>query len=88
MTTERSGFGQNFCVADEQARVFDSCAFNKHSVLKIFMINGLNFKLCNLQTYNLVMKKESAKCFCTILHKLFSYASAKLQTYSFDRTEK
>ena len=28
----------------EQACVFGSCAFNKHSVLKIFMINGLNFK--------------------------------------------
>ena len=33
------------------------------------------------------MKKPSTKCFCTILHELFSYASAKLQTYSFDRTE-
>ena len=33
------------------------------------------------------MKKRSTKCFCTILHKLFSYASAKLQTYSFDRAE-
>ena len=32
------------CAADEQACVFDSCAFNKHSVLKIFMINGLNFQ--------------------------------------------
>ena len=38
MTTHRSGFGQNACVADEQACVFGSCAFNKHSVLKIFMI--------------------------------------------------
>ena len=44
-------------------------------------------KLCNLQTGNLVMKKQSTKCFCTILHKLFSHASANLQTYSFDRTE-
>ena len=33
------------------------------------------------------MKKRSTKCFCTILQKLFSYASAKMQTYSFDRTE-
>ena len=44
MTTQRSGFGQSSCVADEQACVFGSCAFNKHSVLKIFMINGLNFQ--------------------------------------------
>ena len=44
MTTQRSGFGQNSCVADEQACVSGSCAFNKHSVLKIFMINGLNFQ--------------------------------------------
>ena len=43
MTTQRSGFGQNSCVADEQAPN-GSCAFNKHSVLKIFMINGLNFQ--------------------------------------------
>ena len=35
MTTQRSGFGQNSCVADEQACVFDSFEFNKHSVLKI-----------------------------------------------------
>ena len=39
MTTQRSGFGQNSCVADKQACVFASCAFNKHSVLKILMIN-------------------------------------------------
>ena len=44
MTIQRSGFGHNSCVADEQAYVFGSCAFNKHSVLKIFMINGLNFQ--------------------------------------------
>ena len=87
ITTQRSGFGQNVCVTDEQACVFGSCAFNKHSVLKIFMINGLNFQTCKLQTCNLVMTKQSTKCFCTILHKLFSYAPAKLQTYSFDRTE-
>ena len=83
MITQRSRFGQNSCVADEQACVFGSCAFNEHSVLKIFMIN----KQCNLQTCNLVMEKQSTKCLCTILHKLFSYASAKLQTYSFERTE-
>ena len=44
MTTQRSVFGQNSCVADEQACVFGSCEFNKHSFLKIFMINGLNFQ--------------------------------------------
>ena len=44
MTTQRSGFGQNSCVADEQACVFGSCAFNKHFVLKILMINGLNLQ--------------------------------------------
>ena len=43
MTTQRSGSGQSSCDADEQACVFGSCAFNKHSVLKIFMINGPNF---------------------------------------------
>ena len=40
LTTQRSGFRQNFCAVDEQACVFGSCAFNKHSVLKIFMIDG------------------------------------------------
>ena len=44
MTTQRSRFGQNSCAADEQACVFGSCEFNKHPVLKIFMINGLNFQ--------------------------------------------
>ena len=44
MTTQRSGFRQNACAADEQACVYGSCEFNKHSVLKIFMINGLNFQ--------------------------------------------
>ena len=44
MTTQRSGFGPNTCLADEQAFVFGSCAFNKHAVLKIFLINGLNFQ--------------------------------------------
>ena len=44
MTTQRSGFGRNSCVADEQACVFGGCAFRKHSVLKIFIINGLNFQ--------------------------------------------
>ena len=47
MTTQRNGFGQNFFAADQQACVFGSCECSKHSVLKIFMINGL---LCNLQT--------------------------------------
>ena len=44
MTDQRSGFGQNSCVADEQACVFGSFEFNKHSVLKTFMINGLNLQ--------------------------------------------
>ena len=44
MTTQKSGFGQKSCVADEQACVLGSFEFNKHSVLKIFMINGLNFQ--------------------------------------------
>ena len=44
MTTHRSGFGQNSCAADQQACVFSSCECNKHSVLKSFMINGLNFQ--------------------------------------------
>ena len=44
MTTQRNGFGQNSCAADQQACVFGSCEYNKHSVLKIFMINGLNFQ--------------------------------------------
>ena len=44
MTTQRRGFKQNSFVADEQACVFGSCAFNKHFVLKIFMINGLNLQ--------------------------------------------
>ena len=44
LTTQRSGFRQNSCAADEQACVFGSCAFNKHSVLKIFIIDGLNFQ--------------------------------------------
>ena len=44
MTTQKSGFGQNACVADEQACVFGGFDFNKHSVLNIFMVNGLNFQ--------------------------------------------
>ena len=44
MTTQRNGFGQNSCVADERACVFGSSEFNKHSVIKIFMIDGLNFQ--------------------------------------------
>ena len=55
MTTQRNGFGQNSCAADQQACVFDSCECNKHFVLKIFMINGLIFKLCNI-IYKLVTK--------------------------------
>ena len=44
MTTQKNGFGQNSCAADQQACVFGSCEYNKHSVLNIFMINGLNFQ--------------------------------------------
>ena len=44
MTIQRNGFGQNSCAADQQACVFGSCECSKHSVLKIFMINGLNFQ--------------------------------------------
>ena len=44
MTTQRSGFGQNSCAADKQACVSGSFEFYKHSVSKIFMINGLNLQ--------------------------------------------
>ena len=44
MTTQINGFGKNSCAADQQACVFGSCKCDKHSVLKIFMINGLNFQ--------------------------------------------
>ena len=44
MTTQRIRFGQKSCAADEQACVFGSFEFNKHSVLKIFMINDLNLQ--------------------------------------------
>ena len=44
LTTQRSGVRHNSCAVDEQTCVFGSCAFNKHSVLKIFMIDGLNFQ--------------------------------------------
>ena len=44
MTTQRNGFGQNSCAADEQACVFGSFEFNKHSVLKIFIINDQNLQ--------------------------------------------
>ena len=44
MTTQRSRFGQNSSVADEQACVFGSFELDKNSVLRIFMINGLNFQ--------------------------------------------
>ena len=44
LTTQRSEFRQNSCAVDEQACVFSSCECNKHSVLKIFMTDGLNFQ--------------------------------------------
>ena len=37
MTTQRNGFGQNFCAGDQQACVFGSCECNKHSVLRTFI---------------------------------------------------
>ena len=68
MTTQRSGFRQNSCAADEQACVFGSCKFSKHSVLKIFVINGLNLKLYNLQAYNFAKSSTKSKSFCTIVN--------------------
>ena len=44
MTTQRSGFGQNSSVTDEQPYVSGSFESNEHSVLKILMSNGLNFQ--------------------------------------------
>ena len=44
LTTKRNGFGQNSCAADQQACVFGSCECNEHSVLKMFMIDGLSFQ--------------------------------------------
>ena len=44
LTTQRSRFRQNSYAVDEQACVFGGCAFNKHSVSKMFMIDGLNFQ--------------------------------------------
>ena len=44
MTTQINGFGQNSYAADQQECVFGSCECNKLSVLKMFMINGLNFQ--------------------------------------------
>ena len=44
LTTQGSDSEKTLSAADEQACVFGSWAFNKHSVLKIFMINGLNFQ--------------------------------------------
>ena len=53
MTSQRNGFGQNSCAVDEQTSVFNSCECNEHSVLKTFMINGLNFQTV---IYKLVTK--------------------------------
>ena len=44
LTTQGSEFRKNSCAVDEQSCVFGSCECNKHSVLKVFMINGLNFQ--------------------------------------------
>ena len=46
------------CAADEPACVFSSCEFNKHSALKIFMINGLNFQAYNF--YKLIILQNQA----------------------------
>ena len=50
MTTQRSRFGPNSCAADEQECVSGSCEFNKHSVLKILIINGLTCVIYKLVT--------------------------------------
>ena len=44
MIIQRNGFGQNSCAGNEQVCVFGGFELNKHSVLKIFMINGLNLQ--------------------------------------------
>ena len=44
MTTQRTGFGQNSCAADQQACVFGSFEFYKHTLSKIFTISGLNLQ--------------------------------------------
>ena len=44
LTIPREADSDNSCAVDEQACVFGICAFNKHSILKIFMIDGLNFQ--------------------------------------------
>ena len=64
MANQRSGFGQNSCAADKQECVFGSFEFNT-LVLKIFMINGLDCKLCNLQAYNFAKPSAKSKSFCT-----------------------
>ena len=46
MTTQRGRFGQNSCVADEQACVFGSFEFNKHSVFKDFHDQWPKFPNC------------------------------------------
>ena len=69
MNTQRSGFRQNSYVADEQACASGSFEFNKHSVVKIFIINGLNFQCtCNLQAYNLARPSAESKSFCMIVN--------------------
>ena len=35
MTTQRNGFGQNSCAADQQACVFGSCECNEHSTMSL-----------------------------------------------------
>ena len=44
MTSQRNGFGQNSCAGDQQACVFGSFEFNKHTVSKNFTISGLNLQ--------------------------------------------
>ena len=44
LTAQRSAFRPNSCAVDEQTGVFGGRAFNKYSVSKIFVIDGLNFQ--------------------------------------------
>ena len=80
MTSQKSGFGQNSCAADEQACVFGSFEFNKHSVLKISWLMASICKPCNLQAYNFAKPSVKSKSFCTIanmpvLSSVFNFQS-------------
>ena len=60
MTTHRNGFGQNSCVADEQACVFGSSEFNKHFVLKIFLNQWPKFPNCVIYKPTCIIWQEQA----------------------------